>query len=308
MRLPIYLLFFLFTFSVVSCSDTDDSSSDQDEEMTIDDGILTDDSEIVNLEALVLEDVPYGTNSQQTYDMYLPAGRSEDETKTILLIHGGGWIQGDKADMNEFVTLLQQTHPNHAIVNMNYVLAQVPAIPAFPNQFLDIQRVIDQLKENEEALNFKAELGIIGTSAGAHLGLVYDYSYDVNDDVKFVVDIVGPTDFDDPFYANDPLFNAFISAMVDESAYENTPDVIAAISPAQLVTQSSSPTLLIYGNQDPIVPLTNGQRLETSLGNADVTHQFNIYDAGHGDFDEASIIDISIKISGYINSYLAVED
>lgn len=309
MRFLIYFLLFFYTLSFNSCSDADDVSSTPETEVITDDTTVnTDDSESSNLDALVIEEVSYGTNEQQTYDIYLPAGRSNEDTKTILLIHGGGWIDGDKADMNEFITLLQQTHPDHAIVNINYVLAQVPSIPAFPNQFLDIERVINQLKNSAESLNFRAEFGIIGVSAGAHIGLVYDYSYDTEDDVKFVIDIVGPTDFDDPFYANDPLFNAFINAMVDEAAYENTPDTIAAISPAQLVTQASSPTLLVYGNQDPIVPLTNGQRLEAALGNADVIHQFNIYDAGHGDFDEAATLDISLKISGYIDTYLPVQE
>lgn len=298
----IYVPFVLFIIFLASCSDSDDISSD--------DTILTMDteSENINLEALILENVSYGADAQQSYDLYLPEGRSRERTKTILLLHGGGWTGGDKSDMTEFVSLIQERHPNHAIVNMNYILAQIPTIPAFPNQFLDIQKLINQLKESEESLGIKAEFGIIGVSAGAHLGLVYDYSYDTEDDIKFVVDLVGPTDFDDPFYASDPLFNLFINAMVDESAFANTLDIVAAISPAQLVTENSSPTLLIYGNQDPIVPLTNGQRLETALGIENIPHKFNIYDAGHGDFDDDAIIDISIEIANFIDSYLPIEE
>ena len=74
----------------------------------------------VVLEALTMLNVSYGENDDQVYDLYLPEGRTTASTKTIVIIHGGGWTEGDKADVNGFVSLIQTTHPDHAIVNMNY--------------------------------------------------------------------------------------------------------------------------------------------------------------------------------------------
>src|SRR5690606_7253554 len=82
-------------------------------------------------ELVVPKDVPsevynnlsYGTDPQQVYDIYLPENRSVNSTRVLVLIHGGGWIQGDKSDMNEYIPLMQENLPGYAIVNLNYRLA-----------------------------------------------------------------------------------------------------------------------------------------------------------------------------------------
>ena len=164
---------------------------------------------ITSLSEEVKFDVSYGENPQQVYDLYLPEGRTAEKTKVLILIHGGGWVEGDKNDMDEYIPLLKQKHPNHALVNINYVLANPPSIPAFPNQFLDLKKVINKLTEESEPLQILPEFGLIGTSAGAHIALQYDYVYDTNDQIKMVCDIVGPTDFTDPFYTNNPNFQFY---------------------------------------------------------------------------------------------------
>jgi acetyl esterase/lipase len=39
-------------------------------------------------------DLSYGKDTAQRMDVYLPANRSIDSTKSIILIHGGGWNSG----------------------------------------------------------------------------------------------------------------------------------------------------------------------------------------------------------------------
>ena len=48
--------------------------------------------------AQTLFNVAYGSSSAQAMDIYLPANRNTGSTKVIVLIHGGGWISGDKND------------------------------------------------------------------------------------------------------------------------------------------------------------------------------------------------------------------
>src|SRR5436190_20202373 len=67
--------------------------------------------------------VAYGTDAAQKMDIYLPAGRSGSSTKVIILIHGGGWSTGDKADFNSYVDTLKRRLPGYAIFNINYRLA-----------------------------------------------------------------------------------------------------------------------------------------------------------------------------------------
>ena len=296
----LYILCLLAAMSW-SCSDSDETTTD----------VITPDTEMeeaVALEALTLTDVSYGSDPAQVYDIYLPAGRSAAKTKIIILIHGGGWTEGDKENVSAFINLVQSQHPDYGVVNMNYMLADPPAIPAFPNQFLDVQAVINQLNDTGSELQFNNEYGFIGLSAGAHIAMMYDYTYDVDDQVKFVANIVGPADFTDPFYADGPGFETYVAALTDETAYPENANYSELLSPAKVVTASASPTLQFYGDQDPLVPLTNGQRLDTALSNAGVPHIFTIYEGGHGDWDATSYLDVQQKIGAYIDLYLPIED
>jgi len=258
------------------------------------------------IDAVSFKNVSYGSNSQQVYDIYLPEGRTDTTTKVIMLIHGGGWIEGDKENMNNFLELIQREHPHHAIVNVNYVLASAsPPVPAFPNQFLDIQSIIQKITAEQELLQILPEFGLIGTSAGAHIALMYDFVYDTNDQVKFVANIVGPTDFTDPFYANDPNFAIALSLLVDEDQYPEGTNYAEATSPIYQVTTSSSPAALFYGNQDPLVPLSNGVSLDEALSDSQITHSFTIYNGGHGgDWNPTDILNMQTQISKYIETYL----
>lgn len=288
-KLLIILLFFGIQFSYVSCSKDSDAITD------------------ITIEAETFLDVSYGDNPQQKYDLYLPADRSKLKTKVIALVHGGGWTDGDKDDMAFLIPYIQENHPNHAIVNLNYVLADLNT-PAFPNQILNLEAVINKLANEKDELQILPEFALVGVSAGAHLALMYDYVYDLEDHVKLVADIVGPTDFTDPFFSENPDFAALMALLVDESAYPPGTDYAAVLSPALQVTASSSPSLLFYGNADPLVPLSNATTLNAALNTAQIDHNFNVYEGGHGTWAPNDIDDMLRQISGYVDTYLEVSE
>ena len=260
-----------------------------------------------NIQEEISLNVSYGEHEQQVYDLYLPEGRSAENTKVLVLIHGGGWIDGDKADMQEAVNLIRERHPDHAVANVNYVLANTNT-PAFPNQFIDVVTIIEQLTEQSDSLHINPTFGLIGASAGAHIALMVDYNYDTEDQVKFVGDIVGPTDFTDPFYSEDPNFEILLNLLVDESQYEEGIDLVEAISPAFQVSSNSSPNIMFYGNTEPLVPITNAYTINNALDTAEIDNSLTIFDGGHGDdWSEAEIASMYVKLSGYIDTYLSVE-
>src|SRR5665647_1775326 len=74
-------------------------------------------------EEQIIRDLSYGESAQQKMDIYLPDNRSPAATKTIVVIHGGGWVEGDKSEMNPYVDTLRKLIPGYAIVNLNYRLA-----------------------------------------------------------------------------------------------------------------------------------------------------------------------------------------
>lgn len=287
-----FLTFAVFTISLLFVACSDDTKP-----------IIEDEQPLAEKTQL---DVSYGENPQQVYDLYLPEGRSSEKTKTIILIHGGGWVEGDKEDMNDYIPILKEKHPKLAIVNINYVLAQAPLTPAFPNQFLDLESIINKLTQESETLQILPEFGLIGASAGAHIAMQYDYVYDTEDQVKMVCTIVGPTDFTDPFYSENPDFQILLNALVDETAYPENSDIAELISPALQVTKNSSPTILFYGDEDPLVPISNGMTLQTNLSNNMVSNSFTIYEGGHGDWSDASNIDLQLQLSSFINEHLPI--
>tara|TARA_R110002020_G_scaffold25263_15_gene82459 strand:+ start:5526 stop:6398 length:873 start_codon:yes stop_codon:yes gene_type:complete len=288
-KLLIIILLFGIQISFISCSkDNDTTTTDSLAEKT-------------------MLNVSYGNNSLQKYDLYLPANRSSNKTKVIMLVHGGGWTGGDKADMDFFISYIKQRHPDYAIVNINYMLADINT-PAFPNQFLDVDAIINKLTSEKNELQILPEFALVGASAGAHISLMYDYVYDTDDQVKIVGDIVGPTDFTDPFYSNNPNFPVLMAALVDEGAYPPGTNYAEALSPALRVSNISSPTLLFYGNADPLVPLTNGTTLNAALNNSQIDHSFTVYDGGHGDWAQSDIENMQEQISTFIDTYLKVMD
>ena len=286
-KILIIILLFGIQINFISCSEDNDTTANE------------------SLAEETMLNVSYGNDQQQKYDLYLPANRSSTKTKVIMLVHGGGWTGGDKADMDFFISYIKQRHPDHAIVNVNYVLADIDT-PAFPNQFLDLDAVIDKLTSEKNELQILPEFALVGASAGAHISLMYDYVYDTDDQVKIVGVIVGPTDFTDPFYCNNPNFPALMAALVDESAYPQGTNYAEVLSPALRVSNASSPTLLFYGNADPLVPLTNGTTLNTALNNSQIDHSFTIYDGGHGDWAQSDIENMKEQISIAVDTYLEV--
>ena len=113
----------------------------------------------------------YGADSDQSFDLYLPANRTLD-TKVIILIHGGGWAGGDKADMNFLKDIIRQELPNVAIVNMNYRLAD-DTHPPYPMQINDITTLVNTLKNLDDSYVFSDDYAFYGVSAGAHLSLLW---------------------------------------------------------------------------------------------------------------------------------------
>lgn len=262
--------------------------------------------EVSYVPAEIRLNVSYGTDEAQVYDLYLPAGRSPSSTGVLVFIHGGGWIQGDKADMQEYIPLLQEMHPEHAIVNLNYRLAKPPEEAAFPNQFLDLRQALEQLIAQAEDLGIKAEFGLIGASAGGHIALQYDSVYDTDDHVKLVCSIVGPTNLTDPFYTQNSEFAMALDLLVDESAYPNVDNYAHAVSPAYHVNPENSPTILFYGEDDPLVPVSNGHFLKEQLDASGIDNALTLYSGGHGDWGNQDNSDMQLELSRFIDLHLPI--
>lgn len=244
--------------------------------------------------------VSYGNDSDQKFDIYLPANRTLN-TKVMILVHGGGWSAGDKNDMNGFVDLIFQNFENLAVVNINYRLADENNQP-YPMQTNDITTIINHLIDKQNDYVIDNEFGFIGTSAGAHLAMLWSYALDVNNSVNMVCSIVGPTNFTDPAYLNNT--NPDLQELIDLYGIDATTEFLEEVSPYHRATTTSPPTILFYGGQDPLVPTTQGTDMRDKLIELGVTHEFTLYEnEGHG-WSGANGIDTWNKLKIFIQTHL----
>lgn len=283
-------LVFIFLFSIsifISCS-SDNSSN----------------SEIVPLntsETYEELNISYGNDNNQVFDLYLPPNRTSD-TKTVILVHGGGWTSGDKADMNGFKDYIKDQLPTYAVVNMNYRLADNDNQP-YPMQINDITSVVDYLETNENYYTISDDIGFVGVSAGAHLSLLWSYAFDTQNQANMVCSVVGPTNFTDPAYL-DNTSNPFFQEILNTIGVDPTTEYLEEVSPYHRVTAAAPPTILFYGGQDPLIPTTQGTVMRDKLEELNVINEFTLYpNEGHG-WVGLNLFDTSTKLKTFIETYL----
>lgn len=251
----------------------------------------------VYYEALNIE---YGADINQKFDLYLPANRTAT-TKIMILVHGGGWTSGDKSDMDPIKDLIRQDFPNLAIVNINYKLADTNNSP-YPMQIEDMTSIINYLKDNKLKYTISEDIGFIGTSAGAHLSLLWSYAFDTNKKVDMVCSIVGPTNFTDPAYLNNT--SPDLQELLDLFGPQTSLAFLKEASPFHQVTEQAPPTILFYGGQDSLIPITQGTDLRDKLQALGVTHEFTLYEnEGHG-WVGLSLLDTWTKLKMFTQIHL----
>lgn len=260
-------------------------------------GCSSDESKDGILPAQETMNVSYGSDSQQKYDIYLPAGRNASFTKVLILIHGGAWSGGSKEDMNYAVAIAKLQFPYYAIVNMEYRLATETS-PAYPKQTDDIASVIAHVESQNYSVS--KQYSFLGVSAGAHLAMLYSYKFDTSRKVKAICSIVGPTDFNDPSYIGSEMQATILPYLV---ANNITSDYLSEVSPTTYVSAQSPPTIQFHGNADPLIPPTQGTRLKAQLDAVGVANEFHVYNAGHGNFNVVDTQDIYGKLSAFFATH-----
>jgi acetyl esterase/lipase len=220
-------------------------------------------------------DVTYCTvaGADLKMDLYYPstAGRLFPVT---VYIHGGGWIEGDKADAGNLVYSVLLARANFLQVSLNYRLA--PRY-RFPAQVEDVKCAIRHLRANAAHYNLDPRrIGAWGTSAGAHLAAMLGLTdqgpgWDVGQyteqpsQVQTVVGFFGPYDLT-------KNFPGIEQAELDAFGIADRSDpLLKTASPVTYVSPSAAPFLLIHGEQDHFVPPSQSQELHDLLVQAGVS-------------------------------------
>ena len=250
-------------------------------------------------------DIPYAGNDnpRQRLDLYLPEQPATDRLPVIVFLHGGGWMQGDKADgarrLLPFVAA-----GRYAGVSAGYRLSGEATWPA---QIHDAKAAVRWVRANAAEHGLDPEhIAVWGRSAGAHLALMLGATGDVRDlegdvgghpgqssRVSAVVNFFGVTDMQALIGETSDIDRTSPEApeaLLIGGALRENPAKARAASPLTYVTPGDPPVLTLHGTGDRTVPYDQAARLHEALTRARVpSYLITVNKAGHGGFpDEAT--------------------
>jgi acetyl esterase/lipase len=261
-----------------------------------------------------LQYVADGQNAPLGLDLYLPVDSASPPV--LVYIHGGGWFEGSK-DSCPGATFAQH---GYAVACVDYRLATMECAPdtVFPAQIHDVKAAVRWLRQNAAEYGYDADhMGAIGDSSGGHLAALLGVSVDApnlegtenpgtSSAVRAVVDWYGPVDIiqgpmvfeDDPCLTN-------IGALSDIYGGEEVPyfywtyawgvflggsltdplilEQAAQATPLTYVDAHDPPFLIVHGENDGMVPITQSEALANALEAAGVDVTFlRLPYLGHG--------------------------
>ena len=256
------------------------------------------------LAATTMMNVSYGNDPAQKMDIYLPANRSEANTKVMVLIHGGAWSTGDKTDFNQYVDTLKRRFPTYAIFNINYRLS-INGTNVFPTQENDVKAAIDFIFSKRSEYRISETFVYLGASAGAHLALLVGYKYNSPVKPKAIVDFYGPTNMTD-LYNNpaSPLIPASTIQEIVGATPTSNPTLYQQSSPINYVDQNSPPTIILHGGLDPLVRPTQSSALRDQLQIKGVGNQYILYPTEGHVWVGPNLTDSFNRIQAFLTLYV----
>jgi acetyl esterase/lipase len=238
------------------------------------------------LDGVKIQNVAYcniGGDSEQM-DIYLPTSVSNGTLKaasTVIYVHGGGWVYGDKSDnwQGIFPMFLAS---NFVVVSINYFMPQTTVPPyGFPTNVEDVACAVRFLRANANQYHIDPQhIGLLGTSAGGNLASLEAVSalngtFDsvgqytsFSSQVEAVVDGFGPANLTDPIFSSESLLRDYGPAHYNllEDVFANSSKNMIQASPADYVVSSKAPPFLIMqGENDTTVPMSQSVEFYNSL-------------------------------------------
>ena len=251
----------------------------------------------------VISNLTYGDAANQKMDLYLPANRDQN-TKLILLLHGGGWNAGDKGELSFLATGFKAR--GFAVANLNYRLSPQSS-DNYGMQLDDVEAALNQLQSKAGFYVFNRNVFYItGHSAGAHLSLSYAYTRNSSGRIKAAAGMASPTDLVAGATANFGIVgNTTITPYLGGPLTPASRATYEKASPVYNVTAGSPPTVLFQGTVDIIVPPAQSGALRDKLAQNGVPVKLVSYPgAGHDWWGDAARVNNTLdETAAWFRSY-----
>ncbi len=252
----------------------------------------------------VISDIVYAQYSDRTLklDLYLPRERPSKTIPGIIMIHGGGWLRGNKEKFAFITSRLAEE--GFAAASIEYrLLKEAP----FPAAIHDVKAATRWMRANAKKYGIAGEeLGAIGVSAGAHLAVLLATSHGIPDlegtgghlssssEIQAAVGMAAPTNLIDSDGWHRAAIKQFLAVSLEEH-----PETWALASPISHVDRKDPPLLLLHSDSDPVVSIKQSIDLAERYEEVGATselikipgapHDFWIYQAWYGDTMEKVI-------------------
>lgn len=236
--------------------------------------------------ALALEpaqaNIPYDQHPETVLDVYTPPGAAAKKRPAVIVIHGGGWVNGEKKVMiDNFVE--PYLSKGFVVVNVEYRLAKAAIAPAAVQ---DVLNAAEWVRKNADKYSIDAKRIIVtGSSAGGHLSLMVGMTpksagFGPAGRIAAVVNCWGITDVEDQIEG--PGERAYAVQWIPPSVPDRRM-FARKLSPITYVRKDSPPVFTIHSDTDQTVPYEQGVALTKALGNQKVTAElYCLRGAKHG--------------------------
>jgi len=221
-------------------------------------------------------------------DVFMPPQQGT-ERPGVLLVHGGGWVRGDRSQLRGYGILLGRL--GYVCVACEYRLAGEAKWPA---QIHDVKAALRWMRANASQLGIDPrKIAVEGNSAGGHLSLIVagtpnlpafegdGGNQGVPTDVAACVAFYAPTQFRRPGVDMSQLRDA-VAFLFGPGVSEETVDLASPITHAK---PGFPPTMLLTGNKDQLVDYRESLRMQRALADANVPAELHVFDGLPHAFD-----------------------
>ena len=210
----------------------------------------------------------------------------------ILLVHGGGWIQGDRSQLHGYGIFLGRS--GYTSVACEYRLSGEAKWPA---QLEDVKLALRWTRANSAQLGIDPDkIAVWGNSAGAHLALMIGATPDIDvfdgigghagvpTHVAATIAFYAPTNLGVPRNptVESPQLADVVAALLGKNA---SVERIRGASPITYVSPKFPPTMLLTGNNDVLVPADESLRMYRALIGAGARAELHVYEGAPHAFD-----------------------
>jgi len=217
-------------------------------------------------------EIEYGAAGGQKLllDAHVPAGAGP--FPVVLIVHGGGWMSGDKEA--DIVPVFAPVATNYTWFTINYRLAPTNRWPAC---FDDVQTAIRWVKQH--AAEYKGDpdrLALLGYSAGGHLVTLAGTRATPDTQVQAVVAFAPPTDL----ISDNERRGGLSVSMRGLFGFDTTNltdavrTVLGGNSPITYLKPGLPPFLIVQGTADKTVPFNQSlafqQKMQSLVGQCDL--------------------------------------